>query len=268
MQNITDLVKPRLVLADEKPDTFTGLTGFPIESALRKDANMEKLKVLSLRDLAIKHSPKARESRKAAAKYGKIWADMGLQSACLFGADSAKYDATAVEKAALELLQLTFLHPEAWPDDPHVLDDVKDAETIAIKAHSLGKAVEVQPQIETAMLDAARLLCELTGDALPPWVDAACAPAGTGGDEIPGKMPQTRIGKLAIEAAWQIECRTGKRATAKAVIEELQAWTETEPELTETIPHGVKWATTKGKQKPFDVEACAKALETWQASRA
>lgn len=88
------------------------------------------------------------------------------------------------------------------------------------------------------------------------------------GDEIPGKMPQTNIGKLAIKAAWQIECDTNKRATAKQVIEKLQAWTETEPELAETIPHGVKWTTTKGKQKPFDIEACAKALETWQASRA
>jgi hypothetical protein len=90
----------------------------------------------------------------------------------------------------------------------------------------------------------------------------------TSGDDIPGKMPQTNIGKLAIKAAWQIECSTGKQATAKQVIEKLQAWTETEPELTETIPHGVKWATTKGKQKPFDVEACAKTLGTWQASRA
>lgn len=88
------------------------------------------------------------------------------------------------------------------------------------------------------------------------------------GDEIPGKMPRTAIGKLAIKAARQIELETDKRATAKQVIEKLQAWIETEPELIETIPHGVKWTTTKGKQKPFDVEACAKALEIWQASRA
>ena len=104
-----------------------------------------------------------------------------------------------------------------------------------------------------------------------PEPQAADAPAAKGeavpvrspsGDDIPGKMPQTNIGKLAIKAAWQIECSTGKQATAKQVIEKLQAWTETEPELTEIIPHGVKWATTKGRQKPFDVEACAKALGT------
>lgn len=110
----------------------------------------------------------------------------------------------------------------------------------------------------------------LAYNSLLPIAPAAKMKADTSpsGDEIPGKMPRTNIGKLAIKAAWQIECDTSKLATPKQVIEKLQAWTETEPELAETIPHGVKWTTTKGKQKPFDIEACAKALETWQASRA
>jgi hypothetical protein len=88
------------------------------------------------------------------------------------------------------------------------------------------------------------------------------------GDEIPGKMPQTNIGNLAIKAAWQIECETKKQATANQVIEKLQTQIESEPTLEAKIAHGVTWTTTKGKQKNFDIEACAKALAIWQASRA
>ena len=85
--------------------------------------------------------------------------------------------------------------------------------------------------------------------------------------EIPGKLPRTGIGKLAIKVAWEIERRTDKRATANQVIEELQKLVETEPELIGVIPHGVKWTTTKGKDKDFDVETCAKTLSNWQSSR-
>jgi len=85
--------------------------------------------------------------------------------------------------------------------------------------------------------------------------------------EIPGRLPRTGIGKLAIKAAWEIECRTGKRAMANQVIQELQKLVETEPELIEVIPHGVKWTTTKGKDKNFDYETCAKTLSNWHLSR-
>lgn len=90
----------------------------------------------------------------------------------------------------------------------------------------------------------------------------------TDNDSPPGKMPNTNIGKLAVKAAWQIECSTGQQATANKVIKMLQSWVENEPVLLETLPHGVTWTTTKGKVKPFDVEACAKALDTWYKSRA
>ena len=135
---------------------------------------MDTLKILSLRDLAIAHYPKAQKMRADAMKYqGGVWADYGLTLALTL----ENYDATAVEKAAHELLQLTVMHPDARAIDPFPWDAVKDAETIATKAHTLEMAVEMQSQIETLMLDAARLLCELTGVALPPWVDAADAPA-------------------------------------------------------------------------------------------
>lgn len=94
------------------------------------------------------------------------------------------------------------------------------------------------------------------------------------GDAIPGKMPSVTIGKLAIKAAWQIEGETGKRATAKQVIEKLQSWvdhkdnTEAVAELIDKIPNGVKWVTSAGKENSYDIGACQKTLETWKKSRA
>lgn len=100
-----------------------------------------------------------------------------------------------------------------------------------------------------------------------PAAKSEAAPATSPSLEIPGKMARTAIGKQAIKAAWQIECATGKRATPNQVIDKLQALVKTEPELIGIIPHGVEWTTTKGKDKPFDIEACAKALDKWNTSR-
>ena len=43
---------------------------------------------------------------------------------------------------------------------------------------------------------------------------------------IPGKQPSTSAGKLAIEAAWAIECKKLRRASAKEVMEQLQTWAD------------------------------------------
>lgn len=90
------------------------------------------------------------------------------------------------------------------------------------------------------------------------------------GDVIPGKIPNTTIGKLAIKAALQIERDTGKRATADGVIQCLKEWVDSDdyPELLEIIPHGVKWATKKGKSNNYDIGACEKTLQVWNRSRA
>ena len=91
--------------------------------------------------------------------------------------------------------------------------------------------------------------------------------------EISGKMPNVKIGQLAIKAARQIECETSKRATAKQVIKILQSWVdhkdnpEAVTELTEKIPNGVKWVTRAGKENDYDINACQKTLETWNKSR-
>lgn len=107
----------------------------------------------------------------------------------------------------------------------------------------------------------------------PPAAGKQAAPAAKGdefknNDAPPGKMPNTGIGKLAIKAAWQIECASGRCALVDEVIKMLQEWVKTEPELLDVIKNGVKWQTQGLKSKPYDIDACSKTLETWHKSRA
>lgn len=181
-------------------------------------------------------------------------------------------ESTAVERLAAELLQLTNMHPDTRWQLPFNLDPIEDAELIESDKRAMEDALEVQPQIEAAMMDAAKLLCDLTGEPLPPWMNGNTTLVKaeintTSSNDIPGKLPKTSIGKLAIKAAWQIERETGKGATANQVIDTLQKWEPDESTITNIIPHGVKWETTKGIEKPFDVTTCAKTLATWNQSR-
>jgi hypothetical protein len=91
-------------------------------------------------------------------------------------------------------------------------------------------------------------------------------------DKIPGKLPRVAAGRLAVKAAWQIECETNRRASAKEVIARLQAWAENgnAPEiLIESMPkkRAVKWLTAKGEERDYGLEACKKTLEAWHKSR-
>lgn len=86
-------------------------------------------------------------------------------------------------------------------------------------------------------------------------------------DNPPGKMPNGAIGKLAIKAAWEIECETGRPALVDKVIVKLQSWVEQEDVLLEKINGGVSWQTNTCKAKDFDIGACGKALERWHKSR-
>ncbi|WP_157979438.1 hypothetical protein [Rhodoferax ferrireducens] len=89
---------------------------------------------------------------------------------------------------------------------------------------------------------------------------------------IPGKRPRVAIGKLAVEIAWENECATGRRVTAKEVIATLQHWVAERRSgsniLKKSIPNGVEWITVKGDVRKYGVDACAKTLETWNSSRA
>ena len=107
---------------------------------------------------------------------------------------------------------------------------------------------------------------------------ADSAKVGAGGatdcsKKIPGKLPRVAIGRLAIEAAWQIECETKRAPTAAAVMSKLQDWADAGEHAavlskSDKKNKAVCWVTGKGKQKCYDQEACGKTLETWGKSRA
>lgn len=91
-------------------------------------------------------------------------------------------------------------------------------------------------------------------------------------DEIPGKMPLREVGKLAIQAAWKIECKTKRRASAKDVMTQLQAWADAGKKsdtLIKSLPakRAVQWLTAKGEHREYTIEACGKTLDTWHKSR-
>lgn len=112
------------------------------------------------------------------------------------------------------------------------------------------------------------------------WVQvsrSAIAKVGAGGtadcsEEIPGKLPKVAIGKLAIKAAWQIECETKRAATAAAVISKLQDWADA-GECADVLSKSDKqakavyWITSKSAPKKYDQDACVATLKTWQQSR-
>ncbi len=142
---------------------------------------LHEKKILSLRELAISHLPIAQRNITSTLKYlGPNFLDSDTSSSANFTMQNPR--ATVVEKLAAELITLTFMHLDTWPEYPHKRDpaDAEDAEAIKDNIRSMETARELQPQIEAAMLEAARLLCELTGAPLPPWMTADTEPpAGT-----------------------------------------------------------------------------------------
>lgn len=92
-------------------------------------------------------------------------------------------------------------------------------------------------------------------------------PEGNNGGDIPGKMPNVKIGQLAVKAAWNIERETNKKASASAVIKMLQDWVATEDILLFVKPHGVEWTTSNFTTTIYDVKTCSKTLSVWNKSR-
>ena len=86
----------------------------------------------------------------------------------------------------------------------------------------------------------------------------------------PGRMPNVGIGKLAIKTAWEIECKTGHKASASDVIARLKEMVKNKESelLTDITSHGVIWMTSTFKEKKYDQEACRKTLNAWHDSRA
>lgn len=89
---------------------------------------------------------------------------------------------------------------------------------------------------------------------------------------IPGKMPKNANGILAIKAAWELENRLERRASAKAVMNLLIQWAQSGVKPDVLIGPGkdgrsVLWVTDKGKEKPYTTEALGITLQKWHESR-
>jgi len=136
---------------------------------------LHEKKILNLRDLAISHLPRVQKNRAVSSRlYGKAFIDSASRGATQMTSNYA--ESTAVEKLAAELLDLTYMHPDTQAQYPFKRDPIEYAEAIEEDMRLMEGALELQPQIEAAMLEAAKLLCELTGAPLPPWMDEAAAP--------------------------------------------------------------------------------------------
>lgn len=85
----------------------------------------------------------------------------------------------------------------------------------------------------------------------------------------PGKMPNVAIGKLAIEVAWEIECRTKRKASASEVIARMKEMAKNnEHDILINAPsRDLIWITSTLIEKKYSLEACSKALKTWHKSR-
>lgn len=96
--------------------------------------------------------------------------------------------------------------------------------------------------------------------------------AASGKDSIPGKLPHTLVGKLAVQAAFEIEQETSKRAAATDVLIRLQRWAELGevPDVLITPEYqkrAVVWQTVDATRKDYTLDACRKTLGKWFKSR-
>jgi len=105
-------------------------------------------------------------------------------------------------------------------------------------------------------------------------VSLASPTHSSGADTVARCLPipciETRaiaITKKSLEAAWEIECETGARATAKEVIALLKIWV-TSPSRSDDVLmgvtlNGVLWRTAKQENKEYDRAACSVTLRQW-----
>lgn len=92
------------------------------------------------------------------------------------------------------------------------------------------------------------------------------------GGPIPGAIPRTENGKLAIELAWKIESTLKRRATAKEVMAGLMemATKGERPEILQargSDGRSVKWVTSKGDERTYSIDSLRKTLQAWHESR-
>jgi len=130
-------------------------------------------------------------------------------------------------------------------------------------------------QVESLLSQYDALCRDIQIGRLDPSLDGLSAPTSTQPifEDIPGKMPNISVAKLAIQAAWQIEKEKNQRATAQDVMALLQEWADKglEPDClirSDKIKRAVVWRKKKDDtEKLYHINACGRALSKWQNSR-
>lgn len=89
---------------------------------------------------------------------------------------------------------------------------------------------------------------------------------------VPGKSPKTANGKLAVEAAWELECKLSYHPSDKEVMALLIDWANNgkKPDILKAPGkdgRSVEWITSKRVEKNYSIEALQRTLETWEKSR-
>ncbi|TCW28645.1 hypothetical protein [Gulbenkiania mobilis] len=98
----------------------------------------------------------------------------------------------------------------------------------------------------------------------------APAEEGEGWASASSFQPKTSVGKIAVEVAWRIEQGTGRKADAASVMEELNRMASNGDRPDILIEPGVRyvwWLTSKETKKRYTLDACGKALQSWNAGR-
>jgi len=145
----------------------------------------------------------------------------------------------------------------------HLVDPEGEIES-EWKANAAAQASPVFVKLEETNIEKSTLKQVWEADAVEHVSDSANIKAN---DEPPGITEgMVAITKIAINAAWQIRCEIGRKASAKEVIKKLQEWvmSKKEPDLIKIIPHGVVWMTSAPDEKPYDINACRATLKAWE----
>lgn len=88
---------------------------------------------------------------------------------------------------------------------------------------------------------------------------------------LPEKMPNIAIGRVAIEVACEIKQESGIMPAPGEVMEKLRHYAKSGDKYTEVLRpsppnyrgRGVYWVTTGFKNKEFTIEACSKTMERY-----
>lgn len=185
---------------------------------------LNKNDVLSLRDLALAHLPRVTAQRDEVAKHGRRIALQVVACSPI----KTNYDpaSTAVELQAARLLNLIHQHPETHVFNL-IAEPVEGDDSLCLTEEIILQDAERNRLLIDEMLETeARELCRISGETLPPWMNAATAdtqqaPLPTASQAAPAEPKDWQVKALEIanEIALQRWLRGERQITARNISE-------------------------------------------------